>query len=76
MSYFVQKKCEQLPGGQAVQQIIKLTDSKLLQESLQLGKDQPPNIVKLALGTKGSGLFVMTLNLTTYESTRSDNVYL
>lgn len=39
MSYFVQKKCEQLPGGQAVQQIIKLTNTKIAEQPLQVGKD-------------------------------------
>ena len=81
MSYFVQKKCEQLPGGQAVQQIIKLTNSahSLALQQAQQVPGQPLsqlNVHQFAVGTKGSGLFIMDINLTTYETTREEHVFL
>jgi hypothetical protein len=32
--------------------------------------------MKFAVGTKGSGLFTIDINLTTYETSRDPNVYL
>ncbi|CDW91582.1 UNKNOWN [Stylonychia lemnae] len=59
ISYFVQKKCEQIPGGQAILQVIKLSENQ-----------------KYAVATKGSGLHIMDINLTTYETSRDPKVYL
>lgn len=59
ISYFVQKKCEQIPGGQAIHAVLKLAE---------------PN--KYAVGTKGSGLHILDINLTTYEVQRDPTVYL
>ncbi len=39
---------------------------------IRLSHDQ----TKYAIGTKGSGLFIMNINLTTYETTREPEVYL
>ena len=59
ISYFVQKKCEQIPGGQAILQVIKLAEPQ-----------------KYAVATKGSGLFIVDINLTTYEVQRDPSIYL
>ena len=51
--------CQQLPGGYAIHQIIKLGEGN-----------------KYAVGTWGNGLHIVEINLTTYEFSKVDKIYL
>ena len=54
-------------------QIIKLTHAPFLQADDQ-GKVQP--LHRVAIATKGAGVFIIDINLLTYETNRDEHVYL